>query len=401
MEVNASMKHFLILVLVAVSATFWPAASAAAVAEPPIKIGVIIPLTGEDAEYGQIQKNSFTMGASEINESGGINGRKLDLVIEDDKSDVKVGWAAADKLISQDQVTILTGGFSSEVTYAVGALAQLKKTPFLVNTAAADNITEQGWNYVFRIATPASEYTNALDSFLKDVVKPKTAMIIHPMSLFGESNSKRFEEKCKKMGIKVLLKEGFQRGLDDFRPLLERAKAANPDVFYVVAQVSDAALLMRQAKTLHFNPKLFVGGGAGFTTQRFADEASDASDNVFTVIPWTQSVTYHGAKKYYDRYVNNFGSHPLYQGAQAYAAMHVIAHALRRAKEPTREAVRDELAATDLMTEFGPVKFISYGKKTQQNSVPAYLAQWQNRKLETVWPRGVAEKQYVYPVPRW
>jgi branched-chain amino acid transport system substrate-binding protein len=396
-----SMIRTSLLLVVAILATCWSTVILADAQEPPIKIGVILPLTGENSEFGQMQKNSFVMAATEINESGGIDGRKLDLLIEDDKSNVRVGWAAADKLISEDLVTILTGGYSSEVTYAVSALAQLKKTPFLVNTAAADNITEQGWNYIFRIATPASEYTNALDSFLQDVIKPKTAMIIHPLSLFGESNSNRFEEKCKKMGVKVLLKEGFQHGIDDFRPILGRAKASNPDVFYMVAHVSDAALLMRQAKEIHFNPKLFVGGGAGFTMQRFADDAGEASENVFTVTPWTSSVTYHGAKKYYDKYSKNFGSQPQYHGAQAYAAIHVIADALRRAKEPTREAMRNALAATDQMTAFGPVKFTSYGKKTQQNTLPTYVAQWQKRNLETVWPRGVAEKPYVYPVPRW
>lgn len=401
MQWKPSMRRISILLLGAFLSICWSAVFAADAQEPAIRIGVILPLTGDNSEFGRIQKNSFLMAATEINESGGIDGGKLDLVIEDDKSNVRVGWTAADKLISQDRVTMLTGGYSSEVTYAACALAQLKKTPFLVNTAAADNITEQGWNYVFRIATPAGEYTNALESFLKDVVKPKTAVIIHPMTLFGESNSKKFQEKCKKMGIKVLLNDGYQHGIDDFRPILEKVKALNPDVFYVVAYLPDATILFRQAKALHFNPKLFVGGGAGFATQRFAEDAGAASEHVFTVTPWTPSVTYHGARKYCDKYMESFGSQAQYQGAQAYSAMHVIADALRRAKEPTREGVRNALATTDLMTAFGPVKFLSYGKKTQQNSLPTYVAQWQKGKLETVWPRGVADKPYVYPVPRW
>lgn len=395
------MRHLTILVVI-VALPFWYAqVLAAEPAGSPAKIGVILPLTGEDFEFGEIQKNSFNMAAEEINESGGIQGRKLELLIEDDKSDVRTGWAAIEKLISQDNVTIVTGGYSSEVTYAMCALAQLKRTPFLVNTAAADKITEEGWNYIFRIATPASEYTNALESFLREVVRPKTAAIIHPINLFGESTSKRFLEKCKEIGVRVVLKEGYQHGITDFGPILGNAGSLNPDLFYMVAYVSDAALVMRQAKARHFNPRLFVGGGAGFTMQRFAETAGEASENVFTVTPWTPSVTYPGARKYFDKYVNRFGSQPQYHGAQAYAAVHVIADALRRAKEPTRESLRDALAATDLMTVFGPVKFISYGKKTQQNSLPTYVAQWQKGKLETVWPRGVAEKPYVYPIPRW
>ena len=79
--------------------------------------------------------------------------------------------------------------------------------------------------------------------------------------------------------------------------------------------------------------------------------------------------------------------------------MYVVADALKRAKELTREAVREALVTTDMKTLFGPVKFISYGKKTQQNELPTYLVQWQKGVLETVWPKSVASKPYVYPVP--
>jgi len=78
-----------------------------------------------------------------------------------------------------------------------------------------------------------------------------------------------------------------------------------------------------------------------------------------------------------------------------------VADALKRAKELTPSAIRDSMAATDLMTAFGPVKFVAYGKKKQQNALPTYLVQWQKGILETVWPKNVATKPYVYPVPEW
>ena len=81
--------------------------------------------------------------------------------------------------------------------------------------------------------------------------------------------------------------------------------------------------------------------------------------------------------------------------------MYVIADALKRAKSMTPGAVRDALAKTDMMTAFGPVKFVSYGKKTNQNSLPTFLVQWLNGKLETVWPKDVATAKYVYPAPKW
>lgn len=367
----------------------------------PIKVGVVLPLTGEQAKFGEIEKNSLLMGLDEINKAGGVNGRMIELLIEDDTGKPDVGRSAVEKLISQDKVVALTGGYSSSVTYAVCAVAQQRKIPFLVCTGSADKITEQGWDYVFRIAPPVSEYPKALNSFLAEIVKPQSVAILHENSLFGQSGAKEFAEQCEKSGIKVLIKDGYESGAVDFKPLLIKVKAAKPDLVYMISYVMDAALLMRQSKELNFNPKLFVGGGAGFTLPEFANNAGDAAELVFSADLWSAQLPYPGAKEYSENFQKRFGSATEYHGAEAYASIYVIADALKRAKETSPEAVRDSLASTDMMTAFGPVKFVSYGKKKQQNALPTYLVQWQKGILETVWPRNVATKPYIFPIPEW
>jgi len=367
----------------------------------PIKVGVVLPLTGEQAKFGEIEKNSFVMGVEEINNSGGINGRPIDLMMEDDTGKPDVGRSAIEKLISQDKVIVVTGGYSSSVTYAVCAAAQQRKIPFLVTTGSADKITEQGWDYVFRIGPPVSEYPKALNSFLAEVVKPKTVAILYENTLFGQSGSKEFAQQCESAGIKVLMKEGYEAGAVDFKPLLIKVKAAKPDFVYMISYIMDAALLMRQSKELNFNPKLFVGGGAGFTLPEFASNAGDAAEYVFSADLWSPTLPYTGAKEYFDNYLKRFNTPTEYHGAQAYSSIYVVADALKRAKELTPAGVREALTATDMMTVFGPVKFVSYEKKKQQNSLPTYLVQWQKGVLETVWPKNVATKPYVFPVPEW
>ena len=367
----------------------------------PIKVGVVLPLTGEQAKFGEIEKNSFVMGVEEINNSGGINGRPIDLMMEDDTGKPDVGRSAIEKLISQDKVIVVTGGYSSSVTYAVCAAAQQRKIPFLVTTGSADKITEQGWDYVFRIGPPVSEYPKALNSFLAEVVKPKTVAILYENTLFGQSGSKEFALQCESAGIKVLMKEGYEAGAVDFKPLLIKVKAAKPDFVYMISYIMDAALLMRQSKELNFNPKLFVGGGAGFTLPEFASNAGDAAEYVFSADLWSPTLPYTGAKEYFDNYLKRFNTPTEYHGAQAYSSIYVVADALKRAKELTPAGVREALTATDMMTVFGPVKFVSYEKKKQQNSLPTYLVQWQKGVLETVWPKNVATKPYVFPVPEW
>ena len=366
-----------------------------------IKVGIVLPLTGDQAKFGEIEKRSFEMAAEEINAKGGVKGNKIELLFEDDTGKPDVGRSAVEKLISRDKVAVLTGGYSSSVTAAITAVAQQFKTPFLVTTGSADDITEKGYDHIFRINPPASEYPASVVTFLEENVKPQTAVILYENSLFGQSSSKSFEKDCEAMKVKVLLKEGYNKGAVDFKPLLTKVKAMNPDLVYMVSYVMDAALLMRQAKELDLNAKIFIGGGAGFTLPEFAKNAGDAANFVYSATLWSENSPYPGAREYFDKYAKKFKEDTEYHGAEAYASLYVVADALKRAKSLAAKDVRDALAATDMMTAFGPVKFVSYGKKTQQNKLPTFLVQWQNGNLETVWPKEVAKKKYVYPVPKW
>lgn len=380
---------------------FWGGAQAA----EKVKVGVLLPLTGSQAKFGEIEKRSYEMAAEEINAKGGINGSMIELIFEDDTGKPDVGRSAVEKLISRDKVSVITGGYSSSVTAAATPVAQQFKVPFVICTGSADDITERGYDYVFRINPPASEYPKAVESFLKEVAKDvKTVALLYENSSFGQSSSKSFEQDAKAAGLEILVKEGYQAGAIDFKPILTKVKAANPDMIYMVSYVMDASLLMRQSKELGINPKMFVGGGAGFTLPEFAKSAGDAADHVYSATLWVETLPFPGAKEYFDKFKKKYGTETEYHGAEAYAAMYVVADALKRAKSGsslTPQAVRDALARTDMMTAFGPVKFVSYGKKTQQNKLDTYLVQWQKGKLEAVWPTKVATKKYVYPTPPW
>ena len=392
-------KHLFVLFIVT---SFCFAMFGGAWASDSMKVGVVLPLTGKLAKFGEIEQKSFIMAAEEINAAGGINGKKIELIIEDTTGKPDVGRSAIEKLITQDKVPIIGGGYSSSVTWAAVAVAQQQGVPFLVNTGSADKITEQGWDYIFRLNPPVSEYPGALASFVKEVGKNlKSVAILHENSLFGQSGSKKFVEQCKDLGLEVLMNEGYEAGAIDFKPLLVKVKAKKPDMVYMISYVMDASLLMRQAKELNLNPEIFVGGAAGFTLPEFHKNAGAASEFVYSATLWTPSVPYPGAKEYYDKFVARYETPTEYHGAEAYAAMYVIADTLKRAKSMAPKDVRAALAATDMMTVFGPVKFVSYGKKTQQNNLPTFLVQWLDGNLETVWPKNVSTKPYVYPTPPW
>jgi len=373
-----------------------------ALAADGIKVGILLPLTGSQAKFGEIEKRSYEMAAEEINAKGGVNGKKIGLLFEDDTGKPDVGRSGVEKLIAREKVPVITGGYSSSVTAAAAPVAQQFKVPFVICTGSADDVTEKGYDYVFRVNPPASEYPNAVKTFLQEVGKDvKTVALLYENSAFGQSSSKSFEKDAMGLGLKIVVKEGYQAGAIDFKPILTKVKAANPDMIYMVSYVMDASLLMRQSKELRINPKMFVGGGAGFTLPEFAKSAGDAADGVFSATLWVETLPFPGAKEYFNNFKKKYGSETEYHGAEAYAAMYVVADALKRAKSISPKGVRDALVTTDMKTAFGPVKFVSYGKKTQQNKLDTYMVQWQKGELEAVWPKGVSTKKYIYPTPHW
>jgi branched-chain amino acid transport system substrate-binding protein len=318
--------------------------------------------------------------------------------MEDDTGRPEVGRSVAEKLITKDKVVMLGGGYSSSVTAGVAGVAQQNRIPFLINTGSADDITEKRFDYVFRLNPPASEYSSGVEEFLAEVVKPKTVAILYENTKFGSSSSKAFAKSCEKLGIKVMLNQGYEHGGIDYKPILIRVKQMNPDIVYMVSYVMDAALLMRQSRELQLTPKLFIGGGAGFTLPEFKENAGVASEKVVSATLWHEVLPLPGAMDYFNKFKARYNKDTEYHGAEAYAAAYVIADVLKRAKSFSREDIKQALVETDMMTVFGPVKFVSYGKKTNQNKLTTYVVQWQSGQLKLIWPTDLANAKYAYPV---
>ena len=341
------------------------------------------------------------MAADEINAAGGINGKKIELIIADTQGNPDAGRAAIEKLIRRNHPLVIGGGFLSSVTWATIAIAQQNQIPFLVNSASADKITEQGWEFIFRLNQPVGEQFETFASFVKEVATDiKSAALVYVNTLTGASEARNFFKTARVLNLRLVARERYERGSNDFKPLLAKIKIQRPDLLYVVAHdMRDAAGLIRQARELKLNPKLFIGSATGFTQNEFVKNAGKASEQVVSLTPWAASVPYPGAKEYFKKFRTATNTPPGYHGAEAYAGMQVIAAALKCASALSPRGVRDALAATDLMTVFGPVKFISYDQKTRQNKHPTLLVQWIEGKLEVIWPKHLATKKAIYPAP--
>jgi branched-chain amino acid transport system substrate-binding protein len=207
-----------------------------------------LPLTGKTAKFGEMMKHSYEMAAEEINAKGGILKKKLVLGFEDSGAKPETARAIVEKLIDVKKQPIIVGEYTSACAKAVAAVAEERKTPYLIVASADDNITQQHYKYVFRQNSVNDHYADGLVSFLEDVVKPRTMAILYESSAFGTSGADAMERDAKKLGAKVLLKEKYEAGSVDFKPILSKVKAAQPDVIFMVSYVMDASLLMKQIR---------------------------------------------------------------------------------------------------------------------------------------------------------
>ncbi len=393
------MKRVLIIVSLAFIVSFIPASLFAA---GTFDLTIPLPLTGKQAKFGEIMKRSYEMAAEEINSQGGIKGKKIVLSFEDSSGKPETARAIVEKLIDVKKQPIIVGEYTSACAKAVAAVAEERKTPYLIVASADDDITMQHYKYVFRQNAVNAHYADALVSFLKDVVKPKTMAILYESSAFGTSGAEAMEKDAQsKLGAKVVLNEKFETGAIDFRPILAKVREARPDVVYTVSYANEAQLLMKQAKELRVDAKLYAGGAAGFAIPEFINGAKDAAEDVVSATLWTPQVKYPGAKEFAEKYRAKYGDYPSYHGASAYAALFVVKHALEHAKNWTPDNIRSALKATDMMTAFGPVKFEDRDGYQNQNFMPTLAIQVIRQQFQTIWPEKLASAHDVYPVPAW
>lgn len=364
------------------------------------KLVVPLPLTGKVAKFGEIMKHSFEMAAEEINASGGIKGSTLVLGFEDSTGKPETARAIVEKLIEGGQ-PVIVGEYTSSCAKAVAAVAEERKTPYLVVASADDAITQQNYRYVFRQNQVNAHYADAFVSFMGEVVKPKTIAILYETTAFGTSGADAMEKDALKLGIKVVLKEKYEAGAPDFKPILSKVKSLNPDVVYMVSYVMDASLLMKQIKELRLEAKLFAGGAAGFAIPEFVDNAKDAAEYVVSATLWTPKLNYPGSQAYAEKYKAKYGDYPSYHGATAYASLFVLKAAMTGAKDWTTEGIRDGMKAVNLQTAFGPVKFEDKEGYQNQNFVETLAIQVQKGEFETIWPKAHASAPAIYPVPKW
>ena len=333
---------------------------ASAQAAEPIRIGVAEALSGGAAQYGISIRNGFQMAADEINAGGGVNGRKIELVIEDEQGKKEEAINAFKKLIFQDKALLLFGPTLSNSAQAADPIAQGSKIVVFGTSNTADGITTIG-DHVFRNSvTEADVLPVTLRTAAKVAKIRKVAVLYGNDDVFTKSGYDNFRKALDDQKMPVTTTETFAKGDVDFKAQLTKIKATSPDAIVLSALLAEGAPIMVQARQLGLNVP-FIGGN-GMNSVKVFDLAKGASDGLWVGSPWSIENRTAANNSFIIAYTKRYSSAPDQFAAQAYDAMHIATEALKKAKlsgdlAKDREAVQAALPGVKWTGATGPLSF--------------------------------------------
>jgi len=391
-----------------IAGAFWIELVPIVNAQQPLRIGASLSQTGPYAAAGQNEVRGYRLCAKHANEKGGVLGRRIDLIVEDDQSKAPTAVAIYEKLITQGKVDAILGPYNSSIVEAVADVAEKHRMPMVAASGSVTSIYKKGRRFVFMVNSPSEVY---LEGFIDMAAKRglKTVALIHEDTLFPKAAAQGALELAKKRGLSVVLVEALPKGTTDFSAILTKVRVANPDV--LAAAVEDAVAITRQLRELNVNPKMFavtvgvdlpqfyqlLGRGAEFVYGPSQWEAELVTLRAGGLIPIARQ--YPGAREFVESHRKEFpGAEISYHSANGYGGCQVLMEAIRRAGSLDSEKVRDAILKLDLNTVFGAFKVDPDGFQIAHKMV---IFQWQDGKKVIVWPDELAPGKPRFPTPPW
>src|SRR5436189_1970390 len=245
----------------------------------PIKVGVIQPLSGPVAASGNFVRMGAEIGRDWINARGGVLGRKIELLIEDNKSDPKEAATAAEKLIVRDKVPVIVGAWGSSMTLAAMPKLEEYGVPMIVETSSAGTITKRGNPWIFRISPPSEMEAVGLEKYLKEFAIKK-ADFLAVNTDWGRGSVGAFGDLLKKSGATVGVAEFMEQAATDMNAQLTKIKADNADTLFLTTAVEQITLVLKQAQDQRLQRKIITTGGSSAPGQ-LIKQAGPAAEGTY------------------------------------------------------------------------------------------------------------------------
>jgi branched-chain amino acid transport system substrate-binding protein len=355
----------------------------------PIKVGIYGDLSGQTSSFGQSTKNGILMAIDEINKAGGINGRQVTYVIEDDQGQPAQAATVVTKLINQDRVHAVLGEVASSNTLAAAPKAQEAKIPMITPSSTNPKVTQVG-DYIFRVCFTDNFQGAVMAKFAANTLKAKTAAVLGDVnSDYSRGMTQYFEGEFNRLGGRIVTKQAYTQQDPDFKGQLTAIRAVNPDVIFVPGYYGQVGVIAKQAKELGIKAPLL--GGDGWDAPQLWELGGTDLNGSFMANHYSTDDPSPAVQKFVAAYRSRYnGTAPDAIGALAYDAMNVLADAIKRAGTADGPKLRDAIAQT---ANFPGVTGSITINKERDAVKPAVVFELQNRKSvykETIQPEGGA-----------
>jgi branched-chain amino acid transport system substrate-binding protein len=313
-------------------------------AAEPVKIGFFMSITGRDASFGDVSLKGARLAVDELNAAGGVFGRPVELVVEDNRSQAGESATAAKKLITRDRVAVLIGECSSGRTLEAAPVAQAAGVPLITPAATNPKVTQAG-DAIFRVCF--------IDPFQGDVIAAfarrrlglkRAALLVEAGAPYSVGLAEYFAKTFKALGGEIVIEQKYAGADTDFRAQLTAIRAARPDAIFLPGYYVAAGLVARQAKELGLEATLL--GGDGFEAPQLLEIGGDALEGVYYSTHFATENTGEASRRFVEAYRARFGSAPNGLSALTYDAVKLGADAIVRAGTTDPAKLRAALAAT-------------------------------------------------------
>jgi branched-chain amino acid transport system substrate-binding protein len=310
-----------------------------------VRIGVFMSTTGSTANFGISSVNGIKMAADEINAAGGINGKQVELLVQDDRSDASEAATIVTKFVTQDQVHAVIGEVASSRSIAAAPIAQNAKIPMLTPSSTNPEVTKKG-DFIFRSCFIDPYQGAAIAQFAAKTLGAKTAAImVDRKNDYSTGLEKVISETFTRFGGKIVATQSYQEGDQDFNAQLTSLKGSNPEVIFVPGYYNDVGLIAKQARDKGITVPLI--GGDGWDSEQLYKIGGTALNGSYFTNHYSPFDTDPRVVKFVNDYKSRYSSTPDALAATAYDAANIMFDAIKRAKSLSGQDIRDALAATN------------------------------------------------------
>ena len=369
-----------------------------------IKIGEINPLSGRLAKQGVEIHQGIAVAVAEVNETGGLDGLRVEVISRDDQSQPDVAISRAEELCGWKKVVALTGGYVDSLVGPISEVAKKYQVPYVASASLQKELTQRDNPYFFRVAN-LQGFVQPLCGILSESLRPQRLALLHAATPGSTEFARDLRGCLQSRGIAVMLMEKFRPGTPDFTPLIAKLASMNMDVIVSGGFFADHLLLVRQLKENRVSPKAYIGP-FGIAYESFVRELGENAEYLYSTFAWNPGITNPGteaaSKDFVKRFRSMFHQEPNTTNMHGYTSTRAVLAAmqsvLHQKKPLTGPNIRQSLAKLDLVL---PMERVAFDKHGDPRHYQHLVVQIQKGNFEVVYPPERSTASAIYPMPRW